>query len=83
MTLITDENRKWWLLTALAGGLGLVLFDETVVGVALPVIQKELGISVLASHWIVNAYLLVFACLVFALQLIAKLIAPRPVRPPV
>lgn len=64
MTLITDENRKWWLLTALAGGLGLVLFDETVVGVALPVIQKELGISVLASHWIVNAYLLVFACLV-------------------
>ncbi|WP_136656877.1 DHA2 family efflux MFS transporter permease subunit [Nitratireductor sp. XY-223] len=62
--MITDDNRKWWLLTALAGGLGLVLFDETVVGVALPVIQKELGISVLASHWIVNSYLLVFACLV-------------------
>ncbi|WP_419912849.1 MFS transporter [Hoeflea sp.] len=64
MAVITDENRKWWLLTALAGGLGLVLFDETVVGVALPVIQKELNISVLESHWIVNAYLLVFACLV-------------------
>ncbi|MEX3009463.1 MFS transporter [Hoeflea sp. TYP-13] len=64
MFQINDNNRKWWLLTALAGGLGLVLFDETVVGVALPVIQKELKTSVLTSHWIVNAYLLVFACLV-------------------
>ena len=48
----------------MAGGLGLVLFGETVVGVALPVIQAELGMSVIASHWVVNSYLLVFAGLV-------------------
>ncbi|MEM6462075.1 MAG: DHA2 family efflux MFS transporter permease subunit [Pseudomonadota bacterium] len=61
---ITDANRKWWLLSAMAGGLGLVLFDETVVGVALPVIRAELGMSEIASHWVVNSYLLVFAGLV-------------------
>ncbi|MCP4319411.1 MAG: MFS transporter [Hyphomicrobiales bacterium] len=64
MLKITDDNRKWWLLTAMAGGLGLVLFDETVVGVALHVIKAELGMSEIASHWVVNAYLLVFAGLV-------------------
>ncbi len=64
MLKITDNHRKWWLLCAMAGGLGLVLFDETVVGVALPVIQKEPGMSVIASHWVVNSYLLVFAGLV-------------------
>ena len=61
---ITDDNRRWWLLSAMAGGLGLVLFDETVVGVALPVIRDELGMSEIASHWVVNSYLLVFAGLV-------------------
>lgn len=61
---ITDANRRWWLLSAMAGGLGLVLFDETVVGVALPVIQTELGMSEITSHWVVNSYLLVFAGLV-------------------
>ncbi|MEX3009464.1 DHA2 family efflux MFS transporter permease subunit [Hoeflea sp. TYP-13] len=64
MLQISDDNRKWWLLTAMAGGLGLVLFDETVVGVALPVIRAELGMSEIASHWVVNSYLLVFAGLV-------------------
>ncbi|WP_136656876.1 DHA2 family efflux MFS transporter permease subunit [Nitratireductor sp. XY-223] len=64
MLNVNDNNRKWWLLTAMSGGLGLVLFDETVVGVALPVIQSELGMSEIASHWVVNSYLLVFAGLV-------------------
>ncbi|MDA4848270.1 DHA2 family efflux MFS transporter permease subunit [Hoeflea poritis] len=64
MLIVNENNRKWWLLTAMSGGLGLVLFDETVVGVALPVIRSELGMSEIASHWVVNAYLLVFAGLV-------------------
>ena len=41
--------------------LGLVLLDETVVSVALPTMQADLGMSTLSSHWIINAYLLVFA----------------------
>ncbi|MCY6380316.1 hypothetical protein [Hoeflea prorocentri] len=63
MLSIDDDNRKWWLLTAMAGGLGLILFDETVVCVALPVIRDELGMPEIAFHWAVKSYLLVFAFL--------------------
>lgn len=58
------ESRSWWLLAAMSGVLGLVVFDETVLGVALPTIQAELGMSQLAAHWAVNAYLLTFTCCV-------------------
>jgi EmrB/QacA subfamily drug resistance transporter len=63
---INDSNRKWWILAAMGGTIGVVLLDETVVGVALPSIQRELGLSVIGSHWVVNAYLLVLAGLVAA-----------------
>ncbi|WP_305986929.1 MFS transporter [Roseibium sp. MMSF_3544] len=64
MNLITEQNRKWWLLGAVSCVLGLVLLDETVVGIALPSIQKTFGLSNNTAHWIVNAYLLTLACFV-------------------
>lgn len=63
---IDDNSRKWWILAAMGGSLGLILLDETVVGVALPTIQRELGLSEVGSHWVVNAYLLVLAGLAAA-----------------
>ena len=50
----------------MGGVIGLILLDETVVSVALLSISREFGISQLATHWIVNAYLLVFAALAAA-----------------
>ena len=50
----------------MGGVLGLILLDETVVGVALPTIREDLGMSQVTAHWVVNAYLLVFAGLVIA-----------------
>ncbi|MEH6547271.1 MAG: MFS transporter [Sneathiella sp.] len=58
--MISDDSRKWWILGAMGGVMGLILLDETVVGVALPTIRKDLGLSVSLSHWVINAYLLVF-----------------------
>ncbi|MEM7227048.1 MAG: MFS transporter [Pseudomonadota bacterium] len=57
---IGDQSRKWWILAAMSGVLGLIVLDETVVGVALPTIQPELDLSPVAAHWVVNAYLLAF-----------------------
>ncbi|MEQ8344429.1 MAG: MFS transporter [Sneathiellaceae bacterium] len=51
-----------WLLAAMSGVLGLVVLDETVVGVALPTIQADLGLGNGGGHWVVNAYLLAFTC---------------------
>jgi EmrB/QacA subfamily drug resistance transporter len=61
-----DHRRRSWLLAAMAGVLGLILLDQTVVGVALPTIREDLGMSQVTAHWVVNAYLLLFAGLVVA-----------------
>ncbi|MEX3011920.1 MFS transporter [Hoeflea sp. TYP-13] len=61
---VFGENRHWWLLGALSGVLGLTVLDETVVGVALPTIRSDLAMGQIASHWVVNAYLLTFTCFV-------------------
>lgn len=60
MLRITDENRKWWILFAMGAGAGLIMLDETVVGVALPTLRRDLGLSEVGSHWVVSAYMLVF-----------------------
>ncbi len=57
---------RWWLLIAMGLSLGLVLLDETAVGVALPTMQHDLGMSRTGGHWVINAYLLVFTGLVTA-----------------
>lgn len=64
MVGIHDDNRRWWILGAMSGVLGLIVLDETVVGVALATIRPDLAMSEVASHWVVNAYLLTFTCFV-------------------
>lgn len=61
-----SAGRKWVLLAAMSLVLGVVLIDETIVGVALPTISQELGLSQTQSHWVINTYLLVFAVLAAA-----------------
>ncbi len=66
MPLIKENARKYWVLAAMGTVLGIVVLDETVVGVALPTMTRDLGLSTVGSHWVVNAYLLVFAGLAAA-----------------
>ena len=77
MLPIDDENRKWWILIAMGAVGGLILLDETVVGVALPTIREHLGMSSVASHWIVSAYLLVFTGFAAAVGKIGDVIGLR------
>ncbi len=44
--LFADENRKWWTLAAVSFGLFMIMLDNTVVNVALPSIQSDLGLKV-------------------------------------
>ncbi|MEO1090254.1 MAG: MFS transporter [Pseudomonadota bacterium] len=50
------------MLAAMAICGGLIMLDETVVGVALPTLRRELGMTQLTSHWVISIYMLVFAC---------------------
>lgn len=58
--MIRGEHRKWWILIAMGTVGGLFLLDETVVGVALPSMRRDLGMSQTLSHWVISAYFLVF-----------------------
>ena len=56
-----NRNRARWVALAVvcAGSLMNVL-DTTIVGVALPAIQHDLGFSQASLAWVVNAYLLTY-----------------------
>jgi len=64
--VFADENRKWWTLGALSFALFMIMLDNTVVNVALPSIQRDLGIGLSELEWTVNAYALTFAVLMLS-----------------
>jgi EmrB/QacA subfamily drug resistance transporter len=63
---VTPENKKWWTLAAVSVGLFMIMLDNTVVNVALPSIQRDLGIGLSELEWTVNAYALTFAVLMLS-----------------
>ena len=56
---MTDRNR-WIALYVLCAGMLMIVLDVTVVNVALPSIQNDLGFSQSSLAWVVNAYLIAF-----------------------
>jgi EmrB/QacA subfamily drug resistance transporter len=56
---MTDRNR-WIALYVLCVGMLMIVLDVTVVNVALPSIQNDLGFSQSSLAWVVNAYLIAF-----------------------
>jgi EmrB/QacA subfamily drug resistance transporter len=59
----TGPRRRWWTLAAVSFGLFMIMLDNTVVNVALPSIQKDLGADLSELQWIVAGYALTFAAL--------------------
>src|SRR5580700_6210452 len=53
-------RRRRLVLIVLCGGQMMITIDNTVVNVALPIIQRDLGFSQASLAWVVNAYLLAF-----------------------
>jgi EmrB/QacA subfamily drug resistance transporter len=53
-----------WVLAATILGSSIAFIDGTVVNVALPVLQENLGASVSGAQWIVEAYMLFLSSLV-------------------
>src|SRR3989440_1324655 len=63
MTRDTNSKRRIWTLAIVSIGLFMVVLDNLVVNVALPSIHRELGASIQALEWTVNAYVLAYAVL--------------------
>ncbi len=75
--LFTPETRKWWTLAAVSFGLFMIMLDNTVVNVALPSIQRDLGVGLAELQWIVTGYALAFAALMLTGGKLADLLGRR------
>jgi EmrB/QacA subfamily drug resistance transporter len=75
--IFADENRRWWTLGALCFALFMIMLDNTVVNVALPAIQHDLGISRSELEWTVAAYALTFASLLLTGGKLGDLVGRR------
>jgi MFS family permease len=72
-------RRRWIALAVLAVAQFIVFLDETVVNVALPSIEADLGFSQSSLAWVVNAYILMFGGLLLLGGRIADLFGRRRV----
>jgi EmrB/QacA subfamily drug resistance transporter len=71
------ENSRWIALVVLCVGMLMIVLDATVVNVALPSIQDDLGFSQSSLAWVVNAYLITFGGLLLLAGRLGDLIGRR------
>jgi EmrB/QacA subfamily drug resistance transporter len=55
-----SDRDRWVALVVLCAGFLMIILDQTIVNVALPSIQDDLGFSQSSLAWVVNAYLIAF-----------------------
>src|SRR5262249_33928787 len=59
--IMTAAPRKMLVLTAMIFAVAMTFIDQTIVSIAVPNIQHELGLTNTGVQWAVNAYLLTLA----------------------
>src|ERR687889_2375753 len=75
----TNERSRWLALYVLCAGMLMIVLDATIVNVALPSIQADLGFSQSSLAWVVNAYLIAFGGLLLLAGRFGDLISRRGV----
>jgi EmrB/QacA subfamily drug resistance transporter len=75
----TTDGSRWLALYVLCTGVLMIVLDVTVVNVALPSIQTDLGFSGSGLAWVVNAYLIAFGGLLLLAGRIGDLIGHKRV----
>ena len=55
-----SDRTRWMALLVLCVGMLMIILDSTIVNVALPSVQSDLGFSQSSLAWVVNAYLIAF-----------------------
>ena len=73
------DRSRWIALYVLCTGMLMIVLDVTVVNVALPSIQDDLGFSSSSLAWVVNAYLIAFGGLLLLAGRFGDLIGRRTV----
>ncbi|MEA2429889.1 MAG: hypothetical protein QOI19_362 [Thermoleophilaceae bacterium] len=76
---LENKDSRWAALVVLCIGMLMIVLDGTVVNVALPSIQNDLGFSQSSLAWVVNAYLIAFGGLLLLAGRVGDLISRRGV----
>jgi EmrB/QacA subfamily drug resistance transporter len=71
------ERSRWLALTVLCAAMMMIILDGTIVTVALPTIQRDLGFSSSGLAWVVNAYLIAFGGLLLLAGRLGDLIGGK------
>jgi EmrB/QacA subfamily drug resistance transporter len=58
--LISGERRRWVALAVVCMGQLMMVLDATIVNVALPSLQRDLGFSQANLAWVIDAYMIAF-----------------------
>jgi EmrB/QacA subfamily drug resistance transporter len=74
-----DDRSRWIALVVLCVGMLMIVLDVTVVNVALPSIQSDLGFAQSSLAWVVNAYLISFGGLLLLAGRLGDLLGRRRV----
>lgn len=72
-----QEPRRWWILATVALAQLMVVLDATIVNIAMPSAQADLGFSDNDRQWIVTAYALAFGSLLLLGGRLSDLIGRR------
>jgi EmrB/QacA subfamily drug resistance transporter len=73
------KDSRWVALMVLCTGMLMIILDVTIVNVALPSIQHDLGFSPSSLAWVINAYLIPFGSLLLLAGRIGDLVSRRGV----
>jgi EmrB/QacA subfamily drug resistance transporter len=76
-TAATTDGSRWLALYVLCAGMLMIVLDITIVNVALPSIQDDLGFSQSNLAWVVNAYLVSFGGLLLLAGRLGDLLGQR------
>jgi EmrB/QacA subfamily drug resistance transporter len=76
-TSAAEDKSRWLALYVLCAGMLMIVLDITIVNVALPSIQDDLGFSQSNLAWVVNAYLVPFGGLLLLAGRLGDLLGQR------
>ena len=75
----TPDRTRWAALAVLCAGTLMIILDGTIVTVALPRIQTDLGLSTGGLAWVMNAYLIAFGGMLLLAGRLGDLLGPKRV----
>ncbi|GEM32992.1 MFS transporter [Nocardia neocaledoniensis NBRC 108232] len=79
MTTQSVSTRKWWALAVIAAAQFMVIMDTSIIGIALPKMQAELGFTPGNLTWVFNAYVVAFGGLLLLGGRLSDLLGARRV----